>query len=391
MTTLNGLPRSWDSLIQGVCARKKLRTFSRLWEECTQEEARLRTREEKMGANDDQALTVHTRRNHNKREDHHHKRQRRPRRHLSSVRCYTCDERGHYSKDCHKNKGSSNKKTHKKRHHAHTIEDDEPARKRTREERVDSSSDEEYVIISARMETVTHGSNVWLVHSGESKHMTVYKESFVNLSEHESPYKVKLGDDYKYPIKESGGASYKLDSGKSLKMKDVRYVPRLKKNLHSISTLDAKGIRVAFIDGQVLMWPKGKTIDDVSVIGEKDGGLYKLKGQPEQALVHDSMEPNELWHRRLAHVHYIALPITCKAVSGLPKIYSKHERICKGCAQGNNIKKVFPNSESKAKGILEIVHLEVCGTMSSNSLSSSRNSKPWLKITLKEDQDPTFR
>ena len=37
MTTLNGLPRSWDSFIQGICARKKLVKFSRLWEECSQE------------------------------------------------------------------------------------------------------------------------------------------------------------------------------------------------------------------------------------------------------------------------------------------------------------------------------------------------------------------
>ena len=28
MTTLNGLPRSWDSFIQGICARIKLVTFS---------------------------------------------------------------------------------------------------------------------------------------------------------------------------------------------------------------------------------------------------------------------------------------------------------------------------------------------------------------------------
>ena len=40
MTTLNGLPRSWDSFIKGICARKKLIKFSRLWEECSQEEAR---------------------------------------------------------------------------------------------------------------------------------------------------------------------------------------------------------------------------------------------------------------------------------------------------------------------------------------------------------------
>ena len=65
-------------------------------------------------------------------------------------------------------------------------------------------------------------------------------------------------------------------SGKSMKMKDVLFVQSLKKNLLSISTLDAKGMRVAFVDGQVLMWKKGKTIDDAVVIGEQEGGLYKL-------------------------------------------------------------------------------------------------------------------
>ena len=78
----------------------------------------------------------------------------------------------------------------------------------------------------------------------------------MNLSEHESPHKVKLRDDYRYPIKGSGEASYKMNSRKSLKMKDALYVPGLKKNLLSISALYAKGMRVAFIDGQVIMWPK---------------------------------------------------------------------------------------------------------------------------------------
>ena len=65
------------------------------------------------------------------------------------------------------------------------------------------------------------------------------------------------------------------------------------------------------------MWPKGKTIDDAVVIGEQEGGIYKLKGQPEQAWVHDLVEPNELWKRRLAHVHYRALPFASKDVEGL--------------------------------------------------------------------------
>ena len=70
-------------------------------------------------------------------------------------------------------------------------------------------------------------------------------------------------------------------------MKNVLFVPGLKKNLFCISALDAKGMRVSFVDGQVLMWPKGKTFDDAIVVGEQGRGLYKLKGQPEQALVHE--------------------------------------------------------------------------------------------------------
>ena len=56
-------------------------------------------------------------------------------------------------------------------------------------------------------------------------------------------------------------------------MKNVSFVTGLKKNLLSISTLDAKVMRVEFVDCQVIMWPKGKTIDDAVVIGEQEGGL----------------------------------------------------------------------------------------------------------------------
>ena len=61
MTTLNGLPRSWESFIQGICSRRKLTKFSRLWEDYTQEEARLAAREEKLGDEENQALAAHAR------------------------------------------------------------------------------------------------------------------------------------------------------------------------------------------------------------------------------------------------------------------------------------------------------------------------------------------
>ena len=34
MTTLNGLPRDWESFIRGICARRKLTKFNILCEKC---------------------------------------------------------------------------------------------------------------------------------------------------------------------------------------------------------------------------------------------------------------------------------------------------------------------------------------------------------------------
>ena len=67
-------------------------------------------------------------------------------------------------------------------------------------------------------------------------------------------------------------------------------------------------------------------------------------------------------------MHYRALPLARKVVEGLPEMQAKHDGVYKGCAKGKNTKKTFPSSESKAKGILEIIHSDVCGPMSSSSL-----------------------
>jgi hypothetical protein len=206
------------------------------------------------------------------------------------------------------------------------------------------------------------------VDSGASKHMTGYKDSLSNLTHKDSPHKVKLGDDYQYLIKGVGEASYKLDLENPMKMKEVLYVPGLKKNLLSISTLDEKGYKVAFVDGQVLMCPRGKTFDDVVVIGVQEGGLYKLKGRSDSTLIHDIVNPSELWHMIFSHLHYKALLGVSKMVMGLPEIQSKPYDVCKGCTQGKNVKHSFPNSDRRDTIILDIVHSDVCGSMSTTSL-----------------------
>jgi len=133
-----------------------------------------------------------------------------------------------------------------------------------------------------------------MIDSGTSKHMTGFKESLSCLEQKESPHKVMLGDASQYTIKGIGEACYKLDFGKPMKMKDVLYFPRLKKIILSISSLDKKGFKDAFIDGKFLMWTKGKIIDDAVEIGVEEGGLYKLKGHTYSSFTTNTINPSEL-------------------------------------------------------------------------------------------------
>ena len=133
--------------------------------------------------------------------------------------------------------------------------------------------------------------------------MTCYKDSLSCLVLKEFPHKLMLGYDYQYPIKGMGEASYKLESRNSMKMKDVLYVPRLNKNIFSILDLDKKGFIVAFVDGEVLMWKKGKTIDDAIVIGFESGGLCRLKGHVDSTLMTSTISSCDLWHKILALIH----------------------------------------------------------------------------------------
>ena len=79
--------------------------------------------------------------------------------------------------------------------------------------------------------------------------MTGHKDSLSCITQKEYSHKVQLGDDYQYPIKGMGESFYKLKSINSMKMKEVLYVPSLKKNLLSNSALDKKGFRFSFVDG----------------------------------------------------------------------------------------------------------------------------------------------
>ena len=119
-------------------------------------------------------------------------------------------------------------------------------------------------------------------------------------------------------MKGSGATSLQLESNDTLHLSDVLYVPGMKRNLVSISALEDKGYKVAFLDGKVLTWQKNSSMYTTKVIGMREESLYRLNTPPVQTLVHDSTSMGELWHIRLAHLNYRPLPAVKNIVTGEP-------------------------------------------------------------------------
>ena len=96
---------------------------------------------------------------------------------------------GHIARNCPL-KQEQFKKGNKK-FHAHAVEDDDSIEEKANEYEY---SNEEYVLISSLIGSLTHGSDTWLVDNGASKHMIGYKDSLSFLIQKGSPHKVQPGD-----------------------------------------------------------------------------------------------------------------------------------------------------------------------------------------------------
>jgi len=85
--------------------------------------------------------------------------------------------------------------------------------------------------------------------------------------------------------------------------------------------------------------------------------------------MHDSISFSELWNKRISHFHYRSLPALGMMVTSIPTLCVEHDGICRGCALGKNAKGYFLGSDTGSKGILDLVHSDLCGTMTIGSLS----------------------
>ena len=110
--------------------------------------------------------------------------------------------------------------------------------------------------------------------------MTGYREHFSNLRDTEVRIEISLGDDRVVTVAGVGTVAFRRDGLPPISFTNVLYVPGMKKNLISVSTLQDRGLEVSFRGTEVLIHPKGSRLTSRKVIGVRDGKLYRFLFQP---------------------------------------------------------------------------------------------------------------
>lgn len=103
-------------------------------------------------------------------------------------------------------------------------------------------------------------------------------------------------------------------------MNELLYASRLEKNLLSVLAMGVRGLEVNFMTGEVVVGLKGTDLSTKWVIGRRERDLCLLQGQLVKALIHDSDSHIEIWRKRMGHLHYIALSMVWRIVTGFPEI-----------------------------------------------------------------------
>ncbi|MCO5602741.1 hypothetical protein L7F22_056879 [Adiantum nelumboides] len=220
---------------------------------------------------------------------------------------------------------------------------------------------------------------IWYFDSGASRHITSRKDLFCSLDAAPAGKKVKCANNASYPIKDVGKILITISDCLDLCLPDVLYVPGIKKNLLSVSSLAKNGRRVIFEDDRCIVRDRENGYSLITT-GTLENGLFVLDHYEKQIQAciaktkTRAMQDAELWHARFGHVGYGSLMTLQRhnMVHDLSLLEMPPRHVCEGCVLGKMHKFTFSQDGFvRATRKLQLVHSDVCGPMRTPSVGNS--------------------
>lgn len=282
------------------------------------------------------------------------------------VKCFHCQKPGHFKRDCFKWKREQQDKARgvggreSSNHHSAS-----PAAQGNFAFQATSKS--------------TSPDCTWYVDSGATKHMCSTRDAFSKLMM-VTPEPVFMGNNAMVDVVGVGEVPITtVVDGKQLegKLTNVLYVPDLATNLISVRQLISKGMEVTFAKDRCnIISPDGEVLGKAKL----DGKLFKLQmgdikgSNAAMAVLNSPAREAQLWHERYGHIgmHNLQILASKELARGLPKKISNLEGVCTGCMMGKQARESFPNEGKRATEALELVHSDLCGPMSVQTLGKAK-------------------
>jgi transposase InsO family protein len=278
---------------------------------------------------------------------------------IAKVRCYNCNEKGHFQSDCPQPK--------KEKVNLVEMEEDNPALLMFEacELSPETESRSEQVLLNeekVRSKLTGNQDNFWYLDTGASNHMTGCSDKFAELDETVNG-QVKFGDGNTVEICGRGSVLMQCHTGEHRVLTDVYFIPRLKSNIISLGQLDEIGCNYSGGDGVLTVWDKQRRI--LAKVNKTKNRMYILNLQPTEpvCLLAHAKEQSWLWHMRFGHVNFRALrSLAAEGMVNCMPVLEQVEQVCDGCMLAKQRRSPFPAvSEFRASQRLQLVHSDLCG------------------------------
>ena len=274
--------------------------------------------------------------------------------------CFGCRQPGHFLRDCPKSKKGT----------AHKA--------RTAGEEVQEQNLDRVTAYTASKDLSQ--TDVWLVDSGASSHMTWNKELLTDYKMFEKPEKVGLGDGHTVDAFGTGNVHlnmlFKQNHPKKSIMYKVLHVPQLTCNLFSVRAASSKGNVLKFGHSRCWIHDSSGQLTGMGTMVDK---LYQLDCEAlcsEQATYATSQTDDitDVWHYRLGHANEQCIKSMAnkKLATGIRLPKCAKLSFCEACIAGKMKRQPFRSvGEIRSKRKLQLIHSDVCGPMPTESIGGN--------------------
>ncbi|KAJ9558160.1 LOW QUALITY PROTEIN: hypothetical protein OSB04_012774 [Centaurea solstitialis] len=295
----------------------------------------------------------------------------------SKVRCYKCNEPGHFARECkggstnHQNPGASRFNNKGNNPSSSQVLDSQEGQGFDWSDHAEEVVQNQALMAEIRETEIPSESNqgrrsslgMWIVVALGTRHVSC-------------PYlKTLKGGHVAFGDNPTGGkisGKGKVSKGK-MTFDDVYYVEQLRYNLLSVSQVCDKKFGVFFTDTDCLILAPGFKIDESQVMlrTPRKDNVYCLDIEDASSLSSlnclfskASVSESSLWHRRMCHMNFKNMNLLVKnnLVRGLPAKEFSCDDHCVACLKGKQHKSSHKSKEvNNISSPLQLLHMDLFG------------------------------